>query len=239
MGRKILKSIVISVLVVFCLFAFTACEVKFEANKNGTVTGADASVEMIEAFFADTLKETNFVVTLVSTTKKGEATKTTTTINSIYGTSAKLQSDGNDQTIYCFVVGDEYYVARESESEKYYITGKDEYDYYRNYYFGYSSNWRNRPHNADEIDDFSCSKTDDSLTFSMKSKKTNQTATVNATKENGKITSVRYEFSRISDEKSETRSVIMTFEYGKASFEIPDITDWSNMTKTTVVETAE
>ena len=112
--KKVMTTLAVILLVcVASVFALTACNVKFETMDGSEYFSADnkeRSVELIDEFFEETLKDPDLVITCKD--KEGAVRYTET----VKGTSScTVYSDGSKT--YAFKKGDHFYVAEISPSE--------------------------------------------------------------------------------------------------------------------------
>lgn len=112
--KKFLTALAVVLLVCMAsVFALTACEIKLEemdGNEYYTATEKEHSVELIDAFFAETLESPDFVVTCRD--KDGVVLYTET----VKGTSSyTLYKDGSKT--YAFKKGEHFYVAQITPNE--------------------------------------------------------------------------------------------------------------------------
>lgn len=228
------------ILVVASVFALSACfgNIEIEGTLDITADTKADSIELLDDFFEDTLKDPNFVVTL----KSGEEVQFTENVKGI--DSSLLAKDGSK--VYAFIENGIYYYASESKMEN--IDGEetdffmyccsDETDergysedaktYYDNSYCSFMGYIKVVELIPEDGGTFTCKshteeKNDNStstLTFNFVAKSGSVNITANA--KNGKVEKVTVvQEDKVDAEKSKTYTI--TFEYGSANVEKPDI----------------
>lgn len=234
-----MKKLILTVTAILTLLALTlslgACkiEVMDPENPDSTETSElsadnkEGSKELLDEFFKGTLESGNFV----ATTKIDDETR----IESVVGDTSCTVDEASGTTFWGFKQGEEYISACSyGEDSHYYMTGEE---YYNSYYCYFMSTVNLIDYFTDEDGTFSCvvnyeAKTEKgvteshaSLTFSFVTD--GGTIDITATAENDLVK----EFTYTMHDKVEDRSVTTstTFTYGNATVELPDISDWQDI----------
>ena len=228
------------ILCIASVFAFSGCfdNIESEGTWDATADTKADSIKLLDAFFEDTLKDPNFVVTL----KSGEEVQFT---ENVKGTASSLfAKDGSK--IYAFIEDGIYYYVSESKMEN--LEGEetdfflyccsdesDERGYSEDAKSYYDNNYCNFMSYVKVVElipanggTFTCEShveekngnSTGTLTFDFIAD--NGTINITANAKDGKVEKVTVvEDDKVNAEQSRTYTI--TFEYGSAVFEKPDI----------------
>lgn len=241
--KKTLTTFAIVLLVcVASIFAFTACgldNITIEGDGNWEITADNKahSIEVVNGFFEDTLKDPNVVVTVK---RDGKVVFT----ENVKGTDSSYVTDTGVK-VYAYKKGDAYYYAYESvngeDVSRYHQEGEEAKTYYDQNYCFFMTYIKAIAEAPEEGATFTASNVgEDHDSISKDEQKTTSTAdlTFNYTGADGstaKITAkakddlvqtATFE-SKSADESEGTFSITMTFAYGSAVVTLPDTDAWN------------
>ena len=245
--KKHAITVIALLLCAFCVFLLTACHFELDLDgdytENYEATNKEDSVTLINAFFEETLKDPDFVVTCKD--KDGEVLYTET----VKGTdSYTLGKDGSK--VYAYKLGEEFYVAtihlvedddgNVHEQRYYYCSDSTKPGYYagneygtmEQMYKGSYCSFMSKLNGVNFVDAlpedagaFSCTshgeKKDGVVTGSLEFSFTagQNTVSITATSEQDKVKTLRIAVSGGIDRT-------WTFVYGNASVTHPDTDEW-------------
>lgn len=241
--KKTMMTLAIVLLVcVASVFALTSCNfdnITIEGDGNWEITADNKadSIEVVNGFFEDTLKDPNVVVTIK---RDGKVVCT----ENVKGADSSYLTN-NGMKVYAYKKGATYYYAYESvngeETSRYHCDGEEAKTYYDdNYCFfmtyvkaiaelpeegaTFTASNVGKDHDSISKDEQKTTSTAD-LTFNYTGKD-GSTAKITATAKDNLVQTVSIE-SKSADESEGTFSLTMTFAYGSAVVTLPDTDAWN------------
>ena len=231
--KKILTLLLTVMLVMAAsLGTLTACDIEVSGDYEVTATGKTDSIKLIKDYLSDAFKDIN----VVATSKVGENVMT---VENIVGDKSFIVFNSTGAKSYTFIQDNNYYFATENEGGEggYYFKDKSYYDIYH-CYFMTSIRY------LDELPD-------GNATFSCVSKGTEKTKgeqvlersgeinftysgdlgsiTIKVVINNAVVESATYTIVNVADDFNQT--TVITFSYNTATVNLPDITNWTDMTE--------
>ena len=231
--KKTILTIVALCATLALLLTLGACKIDLD-NLDSTATyessadNKEGSKALIDEFFDGTLQSGNFVATTVI---DGD-----TRVESVVGDASCMVDSASETTFWGFKRGEEYISACTygEDDSHYYMTGEN---YYNSYYCYFMTTVRLIDYFTDEDGTFSCViKTEETTTKGVT--ESTSTLTFDFVTENGTINitasaknNLVQEFTYTMHDNSEDRTVtaVTSFTYGNATVELPDISDWEDI----------
>lgn len=221
------KTATLMIALLLCVAIFASCGILDNIEVTGTseikADSKEDSLSLLNSYFEDSLKDANVVVTA---TGNGEVIY----VESLLGNKSFLDYQSTGTKMYCFVDGEKYIVATESEESGFYTTDKETYDKNHPYFM---SNIKILEMVPEEDTTFTCTvKTEEngkesSSTLTFEVAANGASIKITATAKNGKVQTVTF---TTPDAISGTpRTTELAFAYGSASVTLPDISEWTNM----------
>ena len=249
MNKKIKIALCAVLVCIISIFALTACE-----STNGGKTSDDTSASTSATQSTTASSEENFRITKNTVTEAAEAygdfisgtlgsDNVIVTINNNGEPFLTEIIDGDKDFTeysygtkdYAFTDGGDHIYASDDGDIKYYLIDDDEYNYHYDSYFFYINHFTDLSVEGVtvELTSEGTKKTVDdktvvSGTMSATIAYENITIVVNAVKADDLITSVSTNTTFSTPEGDEVTLFEITFEYGTAKVDIPDLTDWFN-----------
>lgn len=229
MKKNLFTTLLAGTLCAATAVSFSACglfdgPIESEGTVEASADGKEDCTQLLNDFFAETLKQTNMVVTT-----KGNGEVQTT--ESIDGEKGKVEMAATGATVYTFLDGGEYYYGFLSDDgSKYLQSGKELYDQYHPYFMSTFAIFDMIP--ADEATFAANYVINEKETIDGENSTYSSTGEMNfeITAEGGKLTvtaeakdGLVQKYTVVNDTKGEeTRTSESTFVYGTASFTVPE-----------------
>ncbi|MBS7262928.1 MAG: hypothetical protein KIG36_04915 [Eubacteriales bacterium] len=215
---------------VLTLVACNSGNTEIESTIDLTAEGKKDSLELLNGFFEETLKDPDIVVSY----KSGDVLQYT---EHIKGTTSNVRGE-DGLHIYTFVKDGKYYYAYENEDMHYSEEGKQNYD---NNYCYFLSNIKLMDLMPEDSGTFQCAshvkqkeiigkdeqKTESSAELTFDYVAEGGTIKITAKAQNGLVQSVAIE-SVDKETPANNRNITMAFVYGSAIVMVPDIEGWEN-----------
>ena len=252
MNKKIKIALCAVLVCIISVFSLTACETKNGGKTSVTDSSVSTSTSVTQSIQEPT--EEDFKVTFTTVTEAAEAygdfisgtlgsDNVIVTINNNGEPFLTEIIDGDKDFSeysygtkdYAFTDGGDHIYASDDGDIKYYLIDADEYNYHYGSYFFYINLFADLSLEGVtvELTSEGTKKTVDdktivSGTMSATIAYENITIVVNAVKADDLITSVSTNTTFSTPEGDEVTLFEITFEYGTAKVDIPDLTDWFN-----------
>lgn len=233
--KKTLTLILALLSCVALLLALGACaltpeEITSEESSEATADTKDSCKALIDEFFQNTLESGNLVAT---TTFDGS-----TRVESVVGDASCVVDHETGTTFWGFKRGEEFIAACAYEDGCYYMTGEN---YYNAYYCYFMSTVRVIDYFTDEDGSFNCVVKTESKTSTVGGKEVTEstsdltfdfvteagTIRITANAKDGLVQEFTYDMHDESENRTVTTKT--TFAYGSAAVELPDISDWDDI----------
>ena len=221
------KTAILILALLLCVATFASCGILDNIEITGTseikADSKEDSLSLLNSYFEDSLKDANVVVTAKG---NGEVIY----VESLLGNKSFLDYQSTGTKMYCFVDGEKYIVATESEESGFYTTDKETYDNNHPYFM---SNIKILEMVPEEDATFTCTvKTEEknkesSSTLTFEVAANGASIKITATAKNGMVQTVT--FTNADATSGTPRTTELAFAYGSASVTLPDISEWTNM----------
>lgn len=208
------------------VFALASCSFSSEITSEATITadGKADSLELLNGFLEEMLKQTNIKITAESEGK-------VQVIEYIEGDKGYVDSQAEGGKMYTCKQGDEFITAIDSGDSQYYTAGEETYNSSR---FLFMNGIKALNEVPEEGSTFKCEtktvektadgKTESTADLTFDLDYSEETLKMTASAKNGLVQSITF---NITDKTSGKMDVsTFTFEYGSVSVTIPDLTNW-------------
>ena len=238
---KYLFVLIAIVAILACSFALVGCHFEFDGSGNfeETADGEEDAMALFDGFVEDTLANTNQIVTTVYTYGEDD----TTIVETIDGDKSLIQTDGI--SLYYFVQDGKYMSAVSGKDGGRYSEDKDAYDQNR---YAYAECF-DVVIDEDDVQYHCEIKTtvngkvgtkgatgEANATLTFTASMGDERLEVTATAKDGLVTSYVSTSTYVPADSTEpvTEKETLTFVYGTAHIELPDMSDWHNKDSETV-----